>query len=145
MICMKCGAPIPEGKTVCPYCGWQGTAPQRNGGNEEETMFAPSGGQQIPSQEQDETVFAGFPSRVSGGGQPPAQPAPARKNTPPVVSLPPVPPAKKREPRPKREKPARPEREQKTQVSPLHIALLAVLAILIVLLILRSFIPGFLA
>lgn len=58
MICTKCGAPMAEGETVCPYCGaavkgWEGM--QRA---EEETAFADFGMYEIPREQDESTEFA---------------------------------------------------------------------------------------
>lgn len=131
MICNKCGAPIPRGKTVCPYCGWQGTASQENAAHEEETVFADSGNYPVPGFEQDETMYAGDETVYANH---------AVSNQKCVFETPASPEVSSDKKKSKRKNHPLPRTHKKkgtVKISPLRVVLLVVLAILILLLIFR--------
>lgn len=147
MICRKCGAPIPTGRTTCPYCGTSHTAVSRKNGADEETTFAetdpeefffdaedateyaPIGTVSPESLKEEETDFA--PSsmvRTAGASRPTAETAaPLRKTKKEKKQL-----LKK-----KNNKQGRARQNSKGPNQALRLVLLAVLVVLIVLLILR--------
>lgn len=142
MICKKCGAPIPKGRKVCPYCGASWTAVSQENHPEEETSFAETDTEKFFGGEEDATEFAPVGAMVT----PPeeetvfAQAAPARPRVahPGYDSPAPAPKRGKR----KKQSTRNPKKKKQTQKAQgpnqvLRLALVAVLAVLIVLLILR--------
>lgn len=149
MICNKCGAPIPGGMTVCPYCGASTTAAPRQDPMEE-TSFAEVDEHEFPAEDAEATEF------VQGGEMPAAQPAAQEEETafaqPGADFAVPTRSAHKTPAGPKAAKSGKRKNGQKKQKKAqkkaarsktegpnqaLRVLLLAVLAVLIVLLILR--------
>lgn len=142
MICRKCGAPIPDGRNACPYCGTSWTAVSRKNDPAEETTFAGTDTEEFFTREEEATEFAPARNAVL----PPEEETDFAPAVPirPHVSRPgessPVP-ASKPERRKKQgaKKTTEKKQAQKKQGpnQALRLVLVAVLAVLIVLLILR--------
>lgn len=133
MICSKCGAPLPPGAAVCPYCGTAvaGNAAMPMQGEktdfaaadenvyaampEEPTEFAGGTGAAAPMPDDEETEFGGA---ALGYGAAPAL-APARK---------------KKERKPKKQKPAG------KKVPVLRVILIVILVLLIVALVAKPYV-----
>lgn len=66
MICNKCGAPIPAGITVCPYCGAQVGIHTVQSELEEKTAFAPTPYEEIPVMPEESTEYAEISDSFTG-------------------------------------------------------------------------------
>lgn len=125
MICTRCGAPVPTGVKVCPYCGTKAASPVQNQFFEEETTFAGNDADEFCMDSDEKTEFAGenWATQEEAAGETefaPVRTSPAPEKQP--VSR-------------KRQKPQKPHKKKKN--TGLNVVLLVVLAGLIVYLLLR--------
>lgn len=144
MICTKCGAPLPMGMTVCPYCGENAPAEERSNNFDEETVFAGADSRSAFDVPEDRTEFVA-PGR-NGQGAPGAEDetefAGAPLSPPQAIPLQPQPPRSAAKGGTSRREKKRRQKKSQTQKSGasklLRLALIAVFLVLITVLLLRG-------